>query len=70
MVNLKKTRIVGEIPVIDQGKVVAKATLEKLSGGRKPMAHIDMTGMTADILLRGFSFGVSINKGANNKCGE
>lgn len=57
MVSLRKTHFVGELPYKDKsgGKVIGKAKIEKTRSGGE-VVHIDMTGKTADILLRGFKF--------------
>ena len=57
MVSLRKTNFVGEVSYKDKsdGKVIGKARIEKTRSGGE-VHHIDMTGKTADILLRGFKF--------------
>lgn len=59
----KEPKFIGEVPVVNrlegsesERQVVGTAKLEELPGGNV-VAHIDMSGETAEILRRGFSFG-------------
>lgn len=59
----KKPKFIAEVPLInrldgspEEGMVVGTARIEQLPGGAI-IAHIDASGMTADMLRRGFSIG-------------
>lgn len=62
MVSLRKknqvssSRIIGEVPVICRGEVVAVAKVEKLRSGAE-VFNIDLSEKSPEILLRGFSLG-------------
>ncbi|UOW93215.1 hypothetical protein SEA_TONYSTARCH_66 [Streptomyces phage TonyStarch] len=63
MTALRKTKIIGEIPIInrlegteEEGQVVGKGIVEELPSGDQ-IVHMDLSGKTADILRRGFSLG-------------
>ncbi|QEQ93560.1 hypothetical protein SEA_GIRLPOWER_61 [Streptomyces phage GirlPower] len=62
MAALRKTKIIGEIPIInrlegtEEGQVVGKGIVEELPSGDQ-IVHMDLSGKTADILRRGFSLG-------------
>ncbi|QEQ93930.1 hypothetical protein SEA_KARDASHIAN_65 [Streptomyces phage Kardashian] len=56
----KKPEFIGDVPVTGhgefEGEVVGSAKIEKMPGGSL-IAHIDASGMSADILRRGFTLG-------------
>lgn len=59
----RKPKFVAEVPVInridgssEEGKVIGTAKIEQLPGGNC-VAHIDASGMTPEMLRRGFSLG-------------
>lgn len=59
----REPKFVGTVPLInrldgseEEGEVVGTAKLEELPGGNV-IAHMNMSGQTAEILRRGFSFG-------------
>jgi hypothetical protein len=56
----KKPKFVTEVPITshpqDGGEIVGTAKIEQLPG-KAYIAHIDASGMSADILRRGFSLG-------------
>lgn len=63
MAALRKTKIIGEIPIInrlegteEEGQVVGTGIVEELPSGDQ-IVHMDLSGKTADILRRGFSLG-------------
>lgn len=59
----KEANFVGEVPVVnrlegseEEGRVIGTARIERLDGGNL-IAHVDASGMTGEILRRGFSIG-------------
>jgi len=63
MAALRRTKIVGEIPIInrlegteEEGQVVGTGIVEELPSGDQ-IVHMNLHGKTADILSRGFSLG-------------
>ena len=59
----RKPKFVAEVPLInrldghpEQGEVIGTAKIEQLPGGNC-VAHIDASGMTPEMLRRGFSLG-------------
>jgi hypothetical protein len=63
MAALRRTKIVGEIPIInrlegteEEGQVVGTGIVEELPCGDQ-IVHMNLRGKTADILRRGFSLG-------------
>ncbi|AOZ64934.1 hypothetical protein SEA_OLYMPICHELADO_69 [Streptomyces phage OlympicHelado] len=63
MAALRKTKIIGEIPIInrlegteEEGQVVGTGIVEELPSGDQ-IVHMNLQGKTADILRRGFSLG-------------
>lgn len=63
MAAVRRTKIIGEIPIInrlegseEEGQVIGRGIVEELPSGDQ-IVHMDLSGKTADILRRGFSLG-------------